>query len=322
LILEDSGNNISPFDSKTLGQSTMPPRAHRNSHSQFLALLISFWIAAIVVILFLAGWVTQRTMVQHKPFFSTAPLGGQFTQLQAKAIDFVSGAVVAPLFMAGATFCWFYVSRTIAFNERDEGQQTVYLQALVQMATTETGSFSISKLRTLAKTRRPRFILFGILVLLAAVSSTLLANVIAYEAYRGTPTLRNVVMQRLNYNWNLRKDDFEPNVHLMNLFNTLSYQNASTLLDKDGAWTRPNLTDASIAKLDSSVVELRDVSAYRQSITCEPAIMDEFKLSKADSIRAYLTVNVKIGDESKSLPLSGPNIIYLKEYLKVRTELT
>lgn len=240
----------------------------------------------------------QRTMVQHKSFFSTVPLGGQFTQLQAKAIDFVSGAVVAPFFMAGVTYCWFYVSRTIAFNERDDGQQTVSLQALVQMATTETGSFNISKLRTLAKTRRPRFILFAALSLLAATSSTLMANVIAYEAYRDTPILRDVVMQRLNYNWGLRRDNFGPNVHLMNLFNRLGYQNASTLLDKDGTWTRPNLTDASIAKLDSSVVELRDVPAYRQSITCEPAVMNEVKLSKSESMREYLTLNATIGDES------------------------
>jgi hypothetical protein len=286
----------------------MPARAHRKSPPQFLALVVSFWTVGIVIILFLAGWVIQRTIVQHKPFFVAAPLGGRFTQLQAKSIDFVSGAVLVPLFMAVATFCWFHVSRTIAFDERDEAkQQPVSLQALVDLATTETGSYNLFKLRTLATARRPRFSWFGVLVLLAAISSTLLSNVIAYEAYHSPRTPRNVAMKLLNWNWRLRRTDFEPNVHLMNVLNRLSYQNASTLLDEDGAYTRPNLTEVSIASLVSSVVELEDVPAYRQTITCEPAKMEEFKLSKVvDSIGDYLLLSVKVEDEGKSLLRSSP----------------
>jgi hypothetical protein len=286
----------------------MPARAHRKSPPQFLALVVSFWTVGIVIILFLAGWVIQRTIVQHKPFFVAAPLGGRFTQLQAKSIDFVSGAVLVPLFMAVATFCWFHVSRTIAFDERDEAkQQPVSLQALVDLATTDTGSYNLFKLRTLATVRRPRFSLFGVLVLLAAISSTLLSNVIAYEAYHSPRTPRNVAMKLLNWNWRLRRTDFEPNVHLMNVLNRLSYQNASTLLDEDGAYTRPNLTEVSIASLVSSVVELEDVPAYRQTITCEPAKMEEFKLSKVvDSIGDYLLLSVKVEDEGKSLLRSSP----------------
>jgi hypothetical protein len=286
----------------------MPARAHRKSPPQFLALVVSFWTVGIVIIVFLAGWVIQRTIVQHKPFFTAAPLGGRFTQLQAKAIDFVFGAVLVPLFMAVATFCWFHVSRTIAFDERDEAkQQPVSLQALVDLATTETGSYNLFKLRTLATVRRPRFSLFGVLVLLAAISSTLLSNVIAYEAYHSPLIPRNVVMRLLNWNWLLGRSDFEPNVRLMNVLNRLSYQNASTLLDEDGAYTRPNLTEVSIASLVSSVVELEDVPAYRQTITCEPAKMEEFKLSKVvDSIGDYLLLSVKVEDEGKSLLRSSP----------------
>jgi len=285
----------------------MPARAHRKSPPQFLALVVSFWTVGIVIIAFLAGWVIQRTIVQHKPFFTAAPLGGRFTQLQAKAIDFVFGAVLVPLFMAVATFCWFHVSRTIAFDERDEAKQPpVSLQALVDLATTEAGSYNLFKLRTLATTRRPRFSLFGVLVLLAAISSTLLSNVIAYEAYHSPLIPRNVVMRLLNWNWLLGRSDFEPNVRLMNVLNRLSYQNASTLLDEDGAYTRPNLTEVSIASLVSSVVELEDVPAYRQTITCEPAKMEEFKLSKVvDSIGDYLLLSVKVEDEGKSLLCSS-----------------
>jgi hypothetical protein len=285
----------------------MPARAHRKSPPQFLALVVSFWTVGIVIIVFLAGWVIQRTIVQHKPFFTAAPLGGRFTQLQAKAIDFVFGAVLVPLFMAVATFCWFHVSRTIAFDERDEATQPpVSLQALVDLATTDTGSYNLFKLRTLATVRRPRFSLFGVLVLLAAISSTLLSNVIAYEAYHSPLIPRNVVMRLLNWNWLLGRSDFEPNVRLMNVLNRLSYQNASTLLDEDGAYTRPNLTEVSIASLVSSVVELEDVPAYRQTITCEPAKMEEFKLSKvAHSIGDSLLLSVKVEDEGKSLLCSS-----------------
>jgi hypothetical protein len=295
----------------------MPARAHRKSPPQFLALVVSFWTVGIVIIVFLAGWVIQRTIVQHKPFFTAAPLGGRFTQLQAKAIDFVFGAVLVPLFMAVATFCWFHVSRTIAFDERDEATQPpVSLQALVDLATTDTGSYNLFKLRTLATVRRPRFSLFGVLVLLAAISSTLLSNVIAYEAYHSPLIPRNVVMRLLNWNWLLGRSDFEPNVRLMNVLNRLSYQNASTLLDEDGAYTRPNLTEVSIASLVSSVVELEDVPAYRQTITCEPAKMEEFKLSKVvDSIGDYLLLSVKVEDEGKSLLRSSPGqISFLKIY--------
>jgi len=263
------------------------------------SLFVSLWASAIAAVLVLAVYLTRTTYLQHVPLFSSTSIGGRFTQIQAKAIDFGFGAVVAPILIASANFLWFRVSRMTSFNERCHGPKSAPLRAVIEMASTNTGSYSIPKHFTLVKTSRPRFVLFSVLVLLSALSSTLLANVIAYEAYLGPAAQRSVVMQSLSFNGNLQRTNYEPDLYLMNLLNTLTYKNATSLLNKDNSYIGTNLTDVSIANLSSSVTGLMDVGAYRVTTTCQPAKINHFNFSIESWSGRFLSPNITVGSDSK-----------------------
>src|SRR5579862_3258533 len=99
-----------------------------------LSFVLSLWAFAIAVALVLAIYLTYTSYLHHAPLFSSAPIGGGFTQIQAKAIDFGVGAVVAPIIIASANFLWFYVSRMTCFDEKCNGPKAVSLRALAELA--------------------------------------------------------------------------------------------------------------------------------------------------------------------------------------------
>lgn len=271
----------------------------RDSRRRFLTLafIALLWASAIVIILVLAIYLICISLLHHVPLFSSAPIGGQFTQIQAKAIDFAVGAVAAPIVIASANFLWFHVSRMTFVDERCNGPQSVPLRALTELASTSAGSYNVLTHFTLLKTSRLRLILFSFLVLLSALSSTLLANIIAYEVYDEQP-LGSLAMQSLSFNGDLRRDNYEPVLFLVNTLNTLSYKNATSLLNDDNSYIAPNLTDVSIANLSSSVIGLRDVAAYRVTTSCKPAEIQQFDFSMESS---YITLAITIEDKCKHL---------------------
>jgi len=119
--------------------------------------------------------------------------GGKLSQTPAKAIDLVSGAVFAPLVTAAFSYYWFRPARVTAVNEK-RPSSSVSLAALALASNTNTGSYDFIKLWVFVQSKRARLLLFGTLMILAAVANTALANVIAYEAYslddlRDTSTL-------------------------------------------------------------------------------------------------------------------------------------
>jgi hypothetical protein len=268
-------------------------------HVRLFTIFISLWASAVAAILVLAVYLTCTTYLQHQPLFSSASIGGRFTQIQAKAIDFGVGAIAAPILIASANFLWFRVSRMTSFNENCNGSRAVPLRAVCELASTNTGSYNILKHFTLVKTSRPRFVLFSILVLLSALSSTLLMNAIAYEAYLGPATQRSVMVQTLNPNGGLKRTDYEPDLYLMNMLNTLSYKNATSLLNEGNSYIGTNLTDISIANLSSSVTGLMDVPAYRVTTRCEPAGISDLNFSDQSWRSPYIVSNITIGKDSK-----------------------
>lgn len=225
------------------------------------------------------------------PIFSSAPIGGRLTQFEAKAIDFVCGAILAPLLIASANFCWFDLARTAVFNEKPIAQQPVSLLAVTELSITSSGSYDLLKLWALIRTARPRFILFGILVVASALASSLLANIIAYEAYTtsGETTLLSLRVLYLSSldsftAGGLPQDDtasafgfegadqVELAMQYTSLMTGLAFQNASRLLSSaNGTYIHENVTTSSLNDLPASVVKLDGVPAYQLSLTCEPA---------------------------------------------------
>jgi hypothetical protein len=262
-----------------------------------LAVLLQ--VFAIVFILAFLIYVVRTSSIREAWLFSNVPIGGGFTQIQAKAIDFAVGALLAPIVIASANFLWFDTSRVACFNEKCNGPNAVSLQALAEVATTSSGSYNVLKHFALVKTHQSRLFLLGILVLFSALSSTLLSNAIAYEAYRAESPPRPVVMQTLDYNWLLKKDNYEPNLFLINTMNTLTYENATSLLYGDGSFVAANLTKVSVANLSASTVALMDVAAYRTMLDCKPAEINEFNFSSEALPNTSLNPGIKVGEDSK-----------------------
>jgi len=264
-----------------------------------LILSLSLWVFAIIAILALVIYLICTSYLNDVPLFSNTPIGGAFTQLQAKAIDFAVGALLAPIIIASADFLWFYVSRVTCFNEKSNGPNAVSLQALIEVATTSCGSYNVLKHFTLIKTSQLRLILLSLLVLSSALSSTLLSNVIAYEAYHEEGSPKPVVMQSLSYNGNLRRDNYEPDLFLINMMNTLTYENATSLLDKDNSFVAANLTKVSVTNLSTSLVALKRVAAYRVTTNCKPAEINEFNFSIGEWQSGYINPAITIGEDSR-----------------------
>jgi hypothetical protein len=289
-------NEGSRQKARSSGVSTQTAQASERTSSCPVTVILILWTSTLVAILAFAGWVIYSC----QPLFSSASIGGNFTLLQAKGIDFVVGGVISPLIIASVNFFWFRSTRMTVFNEKGRVQRAVPLRALTNLATTNAGSYNIFDNFTFLETFRPRFILFGVLVLLSAISSTLLANATAYEATFGRTTEGPVTLQFLEWDvWSQWKYRDDISLHFANLLNTVTYYNATRFLENDSSYVTMNLTEASIANLSSSVTKLTGVPAMRQTITCEPAQILHFNLSKVVWPVGYMSPNITVGNESK-----------------------
>lgn len=118
--------------------------------------------------------------------FTSSQIGGHLTQTQAKAIDFVCSALLAPLLMAGLNFIWFACARVCVVNELDathRGSQGVPLQSLARASRTSVGSYDLLGLWELFSAKTWRLSVLGAVALLSAISSSALSNIIAYESF-------------------------------------------------------------------------------------------------------------------------------------------
>lgn len=110
-------------------------------------------------------------------------------------------------------------------------------------------------------------------------------------------------MQDLGWDIMVLRSDPRPPLYLINILNTLSYRHGTGFLDEDNTFVRVNLTEASIASLPTSVVELPNVSAYRETISCEPANITHFTFSTELSPSQWIVPNISVGNQSKHLPI-------------------
>lgn len=151
----------------------------------FLAILLT----SIIPLVGLAAWLIIVKVRQGGSIFTgftSAKIGGHLTQTQAKAIDFVCSALLAPLLMAGLNFIWFACARVCVVNELDathRGSQGVPLQSLVRASRTSVGSYDLLGLWELFRAKTWRLSVLGAVALLSAVSSSALSNIIAYESF-------------------------------------------------------------------------------------------------------------------------------------------
>ncbi|KAK7586318.1 hypothetical protein V3481_009061 [Fusarium oxysporum f. sp. vasinfectum] len=75
----------------------------------------------------------------------------------------------------------FKLARLSAVNEHSGRNSAVSMKVLVEVASTDWGSFSPLKFWTFVRSRRPRVICLGMIAVFSALSFSLLGNVVAYQ---------------------------------------------------------------------------------------------------------------------------------------------
>ncbi|KAL9569041.1 hypothetical protein ACKAV7_006908 [Fusarium commune] len=119
-------------------------------------------------------------------------VGGKLSSTEAKLIDAAFSILVVPAVVAVANSHMFKFARLSAVNEHSGRNSTVSMKVLVEVASTDWGSFSPLKLWTFVRSRRPRVICLGMIAVFSALSFSLLGNVLAYQ-HAGVDTSTQVL---------------------------------------------------------------------------------------------------------------------------------
>lgn len=167
-----------------------PSPATRKTSSKATVYFSAMLLTSIIPFAAMITWLITVKVKQGGSIFTgftSAKIGGHLTQTQAKAIDFVCGALLAPLLMAGLNFIWFACARVCVVNEdaaTHRGSHGVPLQSLTRASRTSMGSYDLLGLWELFSAKTWRLSVLGAVALLSAISSSALSNIIAYESFR------------------------------------------------------------------------------------------------------------------------------------------
>lgn len=162
-------------------------------------------LTAIIPLAGMLAWIITVKVRQGGDIFTgftSAKIGGHLTQTQAKAIDFVCSALLAPLLMACLNFVWFACARVCVVNEHaptHRGGAGVPLQSLARASRTAFGTYDLLGLWELFSAKTWRLSVLGAVALLSAISSSALGNIIAYESFREEgPSTGNYTLRMLS----------------------------------------------------------------------------------------------------------------------------
>ena len=269
------------------------PRSPTPVHSYYYAAVTTLLV--LIPSIGLVIWAARvGSVISHNYGLDSQPLGGRLTLVQAKAIDFVCSALIAPLVLVAVNWYWFSVTRVTVLN--DGSTTAMPLAALVEASHTDTGSYSPVKLTSLVRSGRPKMVLLGLLVFLSAVSQTCFSNVIAYEAHSvsdvepSTVPLRALVTGLPSFigsgDSNAAQDR---SMHIYNftqaqrvsfmsqatsMLSDIAFAGSAGKLSSDGTYVGMNVTQSSLDQLLPNITGLRGVPAYRVSIHCSAAPND------------------------------------------------
>lgn len=286
----------------------------------FILLCLSFCIPFVTLI----SWWARVYRPDHLEMWRSAPIGGSFSQIGAKTIDFATSVFIAPIVMASINYVWFQWARIVSANEMPNSQTAVPLASVLELSTTSAGSYDLVKMWRILQAYRLRYTSMAILVLLSAISTSLFVNFVAYEAFPSSEGFENSANSSLRY----LSDPVISSINVslgatagMGDFGELSESTLSTeyttLLhsvyfgdyknDSGQAWTHitpefvtANATKDSLDKVDDQIEQLWDVPGYRQTISCQPAKIQNFTIDDVNMAgfdkRVYMRSLVELPD--------------------------
>lgn len=222
----------------------------------------------------------------HSDVFEGAAIGGSLTLSQAKAIDFISSAVFAPLILTLFNYIWFENARTSIANDRNPRNEGTSLYAFVEASHTSSGTYDVHKLWVLCRSSSIPLMLLAALALFAALARSSLSNIIAYEAYTQTISAASVELRLLRGAWMYESDSRQLNSdgsfwyasyhqqrlwsqQYQELLTQVTFQNSTPFLN-EGVYVATNVTRDSLSAVASSTTELHAVPAFRAEIDCQP----------------------------------------------------
>ncbi|KIW10339.1 hypothetical protein PV08_11301 [Exophiala spinifera] len=218
--------------------------------------------------------------LKNTNIFEGSPIGGRLTLIQAKALDFVSSAVLAPFILAALHLI----------------MSGIPVYTLVEASATTPGSFDVFKLWTLCSSRSGRRMALAILTLLAAFAKSFLSNIIAYEEFMQPVDATPVQLRLLagpsmsstseyqadsthfDVKLNSTVDDFwvashdqrrEFAMQTTSVLQQVAWQNSNLSLNSS-VYVAVNVTTAELSAVAGSVIGLHDVRAVRATIECCP----------------------------------------------------
>lgn len=266
--------------------------------------VISGVAPVVVVIVWLA--LTRKNGAVFTTF-AGEKIGGKFNQSQAKAVDVVCSAILAPLFMALLNYFWFGSARVSAVNEHHTSNHAgVPLSAILAASNTTSGSYDLINVQTLLRGKTWRLGFLAALALLSALAKTAISNIIAYEAFSEdisngqTSVLRyfsnatidstrvmpgNINLEYAGLGLTLKQTADVAN-RIAGLLNGLSFMNATSDLN-NGAYIGTNSTKDSMNSLPPNVVKVFNVPRFCLTVDCMATQPDRLTVG---SMGSYTTV--------------------------------
>jgi hypothetical protein len=230
-----------------------------------------------------------------KRYIAAVIVGGKLSSTEAKLIDAAFSILVAPAVVAVANWHMFKLARLSAVNEHSGRNSAVSMKVLVEVASTDWGSFSPLKFWAFVRSRRPRVICLGIIAVLSALSFSLLGNSVAYQQ-AGVDTSTQV-LEYLHDTHSVLPGGSQP-IPLDD--QSIQQQVSARLQDRlsrlqQGIFESPaeglvsvNVSDRSRSSLSPAVMQLFDAPVYRLKMFCSPSNLQGVSTMVPDKRNSHL----------------------------------
>ena len=273
-------------------------------------------VAALAICLWIVGSLAHT----KASYTSSLPIGhgGSFSQPQAKVLDLIASVVVAPLSVGLFNLYCFQIARISIVNERSGLRHSLPLRTLVEVSTTDWGSYSPFKLYELVRVKQARVVMLALVTLSSAIYFSALSNIVAYEAFtQEAGRVSNVTLQHLYAKHDTNRSDSDGefagsqmpllstteqqakfNSQWFQVLMSLSYSPADPFLECD-AYTGINITNASLARLSFGITNLLAVPAYELTYDCSPVIPHTTELTSRSNAEQTLEITVSLSNDPK-----------------------
>ncbi|KAF5576440.1 hypothetical protein FPANT_10923 [Fusarium pseudoanthophilum] len=248
--------------------------------------------ASLISSCWLIAYIQVKT---DRSYIAAVVVGGKLSSTEAKLIDAAFSILVAPAVVAVANWHMFKLARLSAVNEHSGRNSAVSMKVLVEVASTDWGSFSPLKFWTFVRSRRPRVICLGMIAVLSALSFSLLGNAVAYQQ-AGVDTSTQV----LEYLYDTHSvlpggsrpipfDDQSIRQQISaRLQDRLSRLQQGMLESSTTGLVSVNVSDQSRSSLSPAVMQLFHTPVYRLKMSCSPSHLQDVAMVVPDKRNSHL----------------------------------